>query len=53
MLDSNTWRINGTAPLEKVAASLSIKLPVEEYKLLQEWSGGYWEQYLKMGKHRK
>jgi len=31
MLDSNTWRINGTAPLDQVAASLSIKLPVEEY----------------------
>jgi len=30
-LDTNTWRINGTASLDEVAKLLEVKLPVEEY----------------------
>lgn len=31
-LDSNTWKIHGSADLKEVAATLSISLPTEEYE---------------------
>ncbi len=30
-IDSNTWRINGAAPLDKVSKELGVLLPEEEY----------------------
>jgi putative hemolysin len=36
-LESGEWRINGKAPLDKVAKALKLKLPVEDYDTF----GGY------------